>query len=155
MKTSFLLRKFTVLLVLSSLSLTVFNCSKSDSPTAQIVGNWKITNLFVKEGTKAETDQFPAIVTFLPCFKDIVFTFKSNGELTGSVPKECQSTADDLPGTSGVAKYEVKDGKLTITDADGTKSTEDVTFSGKQMTWVSSEVSGGITTTNRLVFTKQ
>jgi hypothetical protein len=89
MKTSLNLRKFVVLLALSSLSMTVMNCSKSETPSAQIVGNWKITGLLVKEGTNAEEDQFPLIVTFLPCFKDIVFTFKSNGDLTGSVPKEC------------------------------------------------------------------
>jgi len=157
MKISSNLRKLLVLLVLSSLSMTVMNCSKSDSdtPSAQIVGTWKITNLFIKEGTAKEEDQFPLLVVFLPCVKDISFTFKSNGELTGSVPKECQEDAEDFIGTSGTAKYEVIAGKLTITDTDGTKTVMDVSFSGSQMSWNSSSVDAGITTTTRIVFTKQ
>ena len=157
MKISSNLRKIVVLLVLSSLSMAVMNCSKSDSdtPSAQIVGSWKITGILVKEGTAAETDQYPLLLLFLPCVKDIVFTFKSNGELSGSVPAACQSTADDFIGTSGTAKYEVVNGKLTITDTDGTKTTEDVSFSGSQMTWASSETDAGVVTTTKVIFTKQ
>lgn len=157
MKISLKLRKVIILLVLSSLSMTVMNCTKAkdEAPSAQIVGTWKITNIFVKEGTNAEEDQFPLVVLFLPCFKDISFTFKSNGDLTGSVPKECQSETEDFLGTSGTAKYEVTAGKLIITDTDGTKTTEDISFSGSQMTWASSETTSGVTTTTRIVFTKQ
>lgn len=157
MKISSNLRKLFVLLVVSSLSMTVMNCSKSSSeePVAQIVGTWKITNLFVKEGSAAEEDQFPLLVLFLPCVKDISFTFKSNGDLTGSVPAACKDDAEDFIGTSGTAKYEVSGGKLTITDTDGTKTVTDVTFSGSQMSWVSTEVDAGVTTTSRIVFTKQ
>ena len=157
MKISLKLKKVIVLLVLSSLSMTVMNCSKKDSdePSAQIVGSWKITKLLVKEGTAAEEDQFPLVVASLPCFKDIVFTFKSNGDLTGSVPAACQSTTDDFIGTSGTAKYEVVAGKLTITDTDGTKTTEDISFSGSEMIWSSSETNAGVVTTKKYVFTKQ
>lgn len=158
MKISSNLRKVVVLLVLSSLSMAVMNCSKKDSdePSAQIVGNWKITSILVKEGTAAETDQYPVLLLFLPCFKDIVFTFKSNGELTGSVPAACQSTTDDFIGTSGTAKYEVAGGKLTITDTDGTKTVQDISFSGgSQMTWGTSETNAGVVTTTKIVLTKQ
>lgn len=157
MKISSNFRKAIVLLVLSSLSLAVMNCSKSgsDTPSAQIEGTWKITGILVKEGTNAETDQFPLLLAFLPCFKDVTFTFKSNGDLTASVPAACQSTADDFIGTSGAAKYEVKAGKLTITDTDGTQTTEDVAFSGNQMTWSSSETKAGVVTTTKVILTKQ
>jgi hypothetical protein len=159
MKISLKFRKIIVLLVLSSLSMTVMNCSKKDSgsvtPSAQIVGSWKITALLVKEGTNAEADQFPLVVALLPCFKDIVFTFKSSGELTGTVPAACQSTTEDYLGSSGTAKYEVKDGKLNITDTDGTVTSEDVSFSGNQMFWTSSETDAGVVTTTKIVFTKQ
>jgi Lipocalin-like domain len=157
MKISSNLRKIIVLLVLSSLSMTVMNCSKSSSeePSAQIVGTWKITSILVKEGTAAEADQYPLLLAFLPCFKDITFTFKSNGDLAASVPAACQSTTDDFIGTSGTAKYEVVGGKLTITDTDGTKTTEDVSFSGSQMTWASSETDAGVVTTTKVIFTKQ
>lgn len=157
MKVSSNLRKLLVLFVLASLSMTVMNCSKSgdDTPSAQIVGTWKITNLFIKEGTKAEEDQFPLLVLVLPCVKDISFTFKSNGDLTGSVPAACQNDVEDFIGTSGTAKYEVNAGKLTITDTDGTKTVTDVTFSGSQMSWISTDVDAGVTTTSRIVFTKQ
>lgn len=137
--------------------MTVMNCSKAkdDSPSAQIVGTWKITNLFVKEGSAAEEDVFSQLVFFFPCFKDISFTFKSNGDLTGSIPTACQSDVEDYLGTSGTAKYEVSGGKLTITDTDGTKTVTDVTFSGSQMSWISTDVDAGVTTTTRIVFTKQ
>lgn len=157
MKTPSNLRKLLLLLVLSSLSMTVMNCSKADSdePSAQIVGTWKITNLFVKEGSAAEEDFFPQLILFFPCFKDVSFTFKSNGELSGSVPAACQSDVEDYIGTSGTAKYEVSGGKLTITDTDGTQTVTDVTFSGNQMSWISTEVDAGVTTTSRIVLTKQ
>lgn len=159
MKISSNFRKLFVLLVLSSLSMAVMNCSKSDSdtstPTAQIVGTWKITSILVKEGTKPEADQFPTLLLFLPCFKDVSFTFKSNGDLSASVPAACQSTADNFIGTTGSAKYEVTGGKLIITDTDGTKTTEDVSFNGSQMTWSSSETTSGTVTTTKVVLTKQ
>lgn len=157
MKVSSRFRKLLVLFVLASLSMTVMNCSKAkdDSPSAQIVGTWKITNFFIKEGSAAEEDVFPDLLLFIPCFKDITFTFKSNGDLTGSVPAACKDDTEDFLGTSGVAKYEVKDGKLIITDTDGSKTEQNVSFSGSQMTWTSTEVDAGITTTSRLVFTKQ
>ncbi len=157
MKTSSNLRKLLILLVLSSLSMTVMNCSKAkdDSPSAQIVGTWKITNYFVKQGSAAEEDFFPELIALVPCFKDISFTFKSNGDLTGSVPAACQDDSEDFLGTTGTAKYEVKDDKLIVTDTDGTKTEQNVSFSGGQMSWTTSEVSAGVTTTTRLVFTKQ
>jgi len=159
MKIPAIFRKLLILLVLSSLSILIMNCSKSDSdtstPTAQIVGTWKITSILLKEGTKPEADQFPALLLFLPCFKDISFTFKSNGDLSALVPAACQSTANNIIGTSGSAKYEVTGGKLIITDTDGTKTTEDVSFSGSQMTWASTETTGGTVTTTKVVLTKQ
>lgn len=158
MKISSHLRKLLVLFIVSSLSLTVMNCSKSndDSPSAQIIGTWKISNLYVKEGTKAEIDQLPLLATFLPCIKDISFTFKSNGELTGSIPDACKSEVEDYVGIAATSKYEVKDEKLTITDTDGSQTIVDLSFSGKsQMTWSTSETTAGTTTTTRFVFAKQ
>lgn len=157
MKVSSRFRKLLVLFVLASLSMTVMNCSKAkdDSPSAQIVGTWKITNLFIKEGSAAEEDQFPLFVLFLPCLKDITFTFKSNGDLTGSVPAACKDDTEDFLGTSGTAKYSLNANKLIITDTDGTKTETDISFSGSQMSWISSEVDAGVTTTTRIVFTKQ
>ena len=68
MKISTNFRKLLILIVLSSLSMLILNCSKSDSdastPTAQIVGTWKITSILLKEGTKPEADQFPALLLF-------------------------------------------------------------------------------------------
>ncbi len=157
MRISLSLRKLLIMLILSSLSMTVMNCSKAgdDTPTAQIVGTWKITNLFVKEGTKAEQDFFSQIILVLPCFKDIAFTFKNSGELSGSVPTACKSDVKDYLGTSGTAKYEVSGGKLTITDTDGSKTVTDVSFNGNQMSWTSSAVDANVTTTTRIVLTKQ
>ncbi len=157
MKVSSNLRKLLVLFVLASLSMTVMNCSKSgdDTPSAQIVGTWKITNLFIKEGSAAEQDFFSQIILVIPCFKDISFTFKNSGELSGSVPTACKSDVEDYLGTSGTAKYEVSGGKLTITDTDGSKTVTDVSFSGNQMSWTSSEVNASVTTTTRIVLTKQ
>ncbi|RFS15566.1 lipocalin family protein [Emticicia sp. C21] len=159
MKVSSVIRKFTVLLALSTLALTVMNCSKKDgddaTPEAQIVGSWKITNLFVKEGNDPEEDQFPFLVALVPCFKDIVITFNSNGTVTGSIPAACQDDVDGVVGDIQQSKYEVKGDQLIFTETDGTKSTINVSFSGKTMSWNESETSGGVTTTSRIVFTKQ
>lgn len=152
-------RKVLLLLVLSSLSMTVMNCSittEDTTPTAQIVGNWKITNYFVKEGSGKEEDQFAVLLGFIPCIKDVTFIFKSNGEFSSSVPAACKDDAEDFIGTSGVAKYEVKDSKLIITDTDGSKTEQNISFSGSQMSWTTSETrSAGVTTTIRTVFAKQ
>ncbi|GAB3507282.1 lipocalin-like domain-containing protein [Emticicia fontis] len=159
MKVSSVIRKFTVLLALSALSLSVMNCSKKDgedvAPQAQIVGSWKITNLFVKEGSAAEEDQFPFLVALVPCFKDIVITFNSNGTVTGSIPAACQDDVDGVVGDLQQAKYEVKGDQLIMTSSDGTKETINVSFSGKTMSWNETETTGGVTTTSRIVFTKQ
>lgn len=159
MKISSNFRILLIFLFLSTVSILLLNCSKSDSdtstPTAQIVGTWKITSILVKEGTKPETDQFPALLLFLPCFKDVLFTFGGNGDLSASVPAACKSTAGDFIGTTGSAKYEVTGGKLIITDTDGTKTTEDVSFSGSQMTWSSTETTNSTVTTTKVVLTKQ
>ncbi len=149
MKTCFNFRRITLSLILISLSL--INCSKDSSPSAQIVGSWKFTNIYVKEGAKAESDQLPSLVGLLPCVKEIVFIFKKNGDLSATSPTECQSVVNNIAGSSG--KYEVKDDKLIIT---GTNSiTFGITFSGKSMTWKSSTVSGTTTTTTRFVLIKQ
>ncbi len=157
MKISSSLKKLFILLTLSSLSMTVMNCSKSgsDEPTSQIVGSWKITALLSKEGTKPETDEFPLLLAFVPCFKDLVFTFKNDGTATTSASKECQEDASDITGIGGTSKYELVGSKLTITEADGSKDTQEATFSGSKMTWTTSEVDKGITTTFKIVFTKQ
>ena len=137
MKKSFNLSKVLTLLLISSLSMTVMNCSKADdvSPPAQIVGTWKITKFLIKEGTKPEEDQFPLVLTYFPCFKDLSYTFKINGDFLTSATGECQLF--DI----GSAKYEITDGKLIIKDTSGYKTLEeDVSFNGKEMTWVSSEI---------------
>lgn len=160
MKVSFLIRKFTVLLVLSVLSLTVMNCSKKDgddaTPSGQIVGSWKITGAFVKEGNGAETDQYPILIAFFPCFKDIVITFNANSTITGTIPTACQSTADDFVGDITQSKYEIKGDQLILTENDGTQTSFKISFSGSnQMSLTDSETVSGVTTTNRIVFTKQ
>lgn len=160
MKFSSVIRKFTILLALSSLSLAVMNCSKKDgddpTPGAQIVGSWKFTNIFIKEGNGAEEDQFPLVVAFLPCFKDIVITFNANNTVTGTIPAACQSTTDDFVGDITSSKYEVKGDQLILTESDGTQSSIKVSFSGSnEMSWTESETTGGVTTTTRIVFKKQ
>ncbi len=160
MKFSSVIRKFTVLLALSSLALTVMNCSKKDgddaTPSGQIVGSWKFTNLYIKEGNAAEEDQFPILVAFLPCFKDIVITFNSNNTVTGTIPAACQSTADDFVGDITSSKYEIKGDQLILTESDGTQSSIKISFTGSnQMSWTESETTGGVTTTTRIVLTKQ
>lgn len=161
MKTSSVIRKFTVLLALSSLALTVMNCSKNDGDTAtpvsqaQIVGSWKFTNVFIKEGNDAEVDQFVFLTTLLPCFKDIVIIFNADGTVAGTVPVACQSGVEDFAGDITKSRYEVKGDQLILTESDGTKTTMNVSFSGKTMSWLESETSGGVTTTTRIVLSKQ
>jgi hypothetical protein len=151
MKTPFLIF-YRINLSLALLSLIVINCSKDSSPSAQIVGNWKFTNIYVKEGSKAESDQLKALVTLVPCVKDIVFVFKKNGDLSATFSKECESTVNAITGSTETSRFEVKDDKLIITGKN--LVTFGVTFSGKVMTWTSSSVSGNVTTITRFILTK-
>jgi hypothetical protein len=149
MKSLFMLQKTLIALLL----LLVINCSKDSSVNSQIVGNWKFTNIYVKEGTKPETDQFLTLASALPCVKEIVFIFKKNGDVTSTSPADCQSTANNIVGSTGTSKYELKDNKLIITDKN--PLTFDITFSGKTMTWKLATVNGTVTTTTRFVFAQQ
>ena len=155
MKVSSVIRKFTVLLALSSLALTVMNCSKDkDSPEAQIVGTWKISNLFYKEGSDPEQDLYPLLLLSSPCISNVSITFKSNGTATSSIPNDCQDDAGDFVGGVDNATYEVKGDKLILTSS-GTAEEVPVSFSGKQMFWTFTETDAGVTTTVRMGFTKQ
>ena len=119
MKISSNLSKVLTLLFISSLSMTVMNCSKADdvSPLAQIVGTWKLIGVFTKDGSAAEIDQFSGIATNFPCVKDVNYTFKSNGDFTSSMTVFCRESLSIFEN----AKFEVKDGKLKLTDAYGYK----------------------------------
>lgn len=152
------------LILLKSIGLLIvvllinFGCSKN-TPSAQIVGSWKFTNIYVAEGTKAEIDKLPTLAASLPCVKSIVFIFTKSGDITGTAPTECVSTANGFIGASGVNNtigrntYEVKDNKLIIK---GTNSlTFDVTFSGKTMIWQIDDVTNNIITKTRFLLEKQ
>jgi hypothetical protein len=157
MKVSSVIRKFTVLLALSSLALTVMNCSKKDddpTPQAQIVGTWKITNVFYKEGNAAEQDVFALLVLGSPCVANISITFNANGKATASIPNDCQDEADDyIPGVDD-SSYQVKDNKLVLTSG-GTAEEVPLSFEGGKMFWTFTDVDGGVTSTVRMGFTKQ
>ncbi|WP_337041823.1 lipocalin family protein [Emticicia sp. 17c] len=159
MRVSSTIRKFTLLLTLSSLSLAVMNCSKKDDPSTsegQIVGTWKMTNYFVKEGNDPEIDQYALFLLFLPCVKDLSLTFNSNGTLTGNnITTDCADVIESLIGDTKNAKYAVAGDQLTITDSNKVQTVIKVSFSGKQMSWIDTSTTGGVTTTERLVFTKQ
>ena len=153
MKFSINLRSLIMLTVLSSLSMTIMNCSK-DTPSAQIVGSWKIVNIFVKQGMAADSDQLPALVNVLPCAKDIIFIFQKSGKVSYNTPEECKSVANNFSGSSEVSDYEVKDKELTITGK--RVNSFDVTFSGKKMTWTLVDGSGTpIITTTRIILEEQ
>jgi hypothetical protein len=155
MKKSSNLSKVLTLLLISSLSMTVMNCSKAAdvSPSVQIVGTWKIINIFTKEGSAAEIEQFSSIASSYPCVKYIIYTFKSNGDFTSSVPDDCKDNGEDILGTFETAKYEVKDGKLILTDTNGSKIERNISFSGSELTLIRAEVDQDFTI--RFLFTKQ
>lgn len=140
-------------LVVSLLSVILTNCNK-DTPSAQIIGNWKIVNIFVKQGTAAEADQLPALVDALPCAKEIVFNFQKKSRVTYSAPTECQSIASNFSGSSEVSEYETKDDKLVITGK--STNTFGLSFSGRTMTWtiVNGDVPASMITT-RIILRKQ
>ena len=156
MKVSSVIRKFTVLLALSTLALTVMNCSKKDddTPQAQIVGTWKITNLFYKEGNAAETDIYALLLLGSDCISKVSFTFNSNGKVTASIPNECKDETDDyVPGVDQ-ASYEVKGDKLVFTSSGGVEEIP-LSFEGNKMFWSFTETDAGVTSTIRMGFTKQ
>lgn len=127
------------------------SCSK-DTPSAQIVGSWKIINIFVKQGTATDVDQLPALVSALPCAKEIVFVFQKNGKVSYNTPQECQSIASNFSGSSDVSAYEIKDDKLIITGK--TTNTFGVSFNEGKMTWTIVDGTATMTTT-RIILQKQ
>lgn len=146
-----LIRKFTVLFVLSALLVTVISCSKEDDepsgPTTGVEGNWKFTAVYSKTGDK-EDDISQTIKTSAPCFFDIVLKFSSNGLISASVPAACQSVVSSFIGNINESKYEIKDGNLTIKDSTNGSVIMTGTLNGNQMSWVYSSSS-------RFVLTKQ
>ena len=145
------IRKFTVLFVLSALLTTVISCSKEDEPsgtTGEIQGSWKITGLYTKSGDK-EIDNFEDIKKAYPCFPDIVLKFNSNGLFSGTMAAACEILVNSIFGNINESKYEVKDGKLIITSGSSTPTILTVSFNGNQMFLVDSSSS------YRIVLTKQ
>ncbi len=141
------------ILVLPLLLVILTDCSK-DTLSAQIIGNWKITNIFVKQGTATDADQLPALVNALPCAKEIVFNFRKKGKVTYSTPMECQSIANNFSGSSEVSEYEINDDKLVITGKN--TNTFGLSFSGSTMTWTIVDGSGTASmTTTRIILQKQ
>jgi hypothetical protein len=160
MKVSSVVRQFTVMLALSSLILTVMNCSKKndDNPapdaslSTKIKATWKVKNVYEKQGSAAETDQLPVYVLLYPCIKDASFTFQDNGNLTGTFTNDCKVAIALILGGSENLKYEIKDNKLTITAGTNPSASFDLSFSGNDMILVAPPASG---VTRRIVFTKQ
>ena len=151
MKTFSNFRKIFGLLILSTMSM--MSCSK-DTPSAQIVGSWKIVNIFVKQGTATDTDQLPALVNALPCAKEIVFIFQKNRKVSYNTSQECQSIASNFSGSSDVSGYEIKDDNLIITGK--STNTFGVSFNEGKMTWTLVDGSGTATmTTTRIILQKQ
>jgi hypothetical protein len=127
------------------------NCSKADdvSPSAQIVGTWKLIGIFTKEGSAAEIEQFSEIAPNFPCVKDVNYTFKSNGDFTSSMTVFCRESLSIFE----TAKFEVKDGKLILTDTNGYKIERNISLSGSQLTLI--EADFDVDFTVRYLFIKQ
>ncbi|MBA4851993.1 lipocalin family protein [Emticicia sp. BO119] len=159
MKASLVIRKLTVLLVLSAMALFVMNCSKNDddspapdaSLSTQIKATWKVKNVYEKQGSAAETDQLPVYLLLYPCIKDASFTFQDNGNLTGTFSNDCKLAIGLILGGSENLKYEIKDNKLIITASGNTSTSFDLSFSGSDM--ILAATTSGVT--RRIVFTKQ
>lgn len=78
------------------------------------------------------------------CLTRITFTFKSNGTLTGSAPKECQDAEDAAEdfGVSEDSKWKVEGNKIILTS--GTDVSEyDLEVNNTTMGWSYNEVEDG------------
>jgi Lipocalin-like domain len=93
--------------------------------TNSVVGTWKISNVYVKEGSNPEVDQFPLAVALMLCFKDITFVFDDKN-ITSKIPTGCQITTDATWVDSGT--YTISCNKITVTDSKGVKTISDITF---------------------------
>jgi hypothetical protein len=69
------------------------------------------------------------------------------------MPDACKDNGEDILGTFETAKYEVKDGKLILTDTNGSKIERNISFSGSELTLIRAEVNEDFTI--RFLFTKQ
>ncbi|MBC8156327.1 MAG: lipocalin family protein [Bacteroidetes bacterium] len=139
---------FAALLLLS----IAIGCSskKDDDPTpggaattSAAVGNWKYAGFKVDpavmvptSGTMVvtTTDLFPFLTANSTCLTDLTITFKSDGTTSSTNPASCQTTSvDDDSGLTGTGKWALSNGKMTLTDTDGTITVFDATISGNTM----------------------
>lgn len=104
------------------------------------------------------TNYLDFIVTFSgsDCIKKITFTFKGDGTMAGSAPKECQSSIDDTSDDIGVSEKSTwkVDGKKLILTSGSDRTEYDLKVDKSTMEWSTSEVDAddGKTHTSTLVF---
>lgn len=122
MKISFM-KTLRSALFIATLFTTLISCKKDSDPTpssTEVTGSWSIKTL----SADPEESLVGGMVTSLledECTTQYVFTFKDGGNIEVSSPATC--TGSDVEGLiSNDTKWEVKNGKLILTDSE--ESTE-------------------------------
>lgn len=142
MKTQTILRKCISIFLLSLLVISFTNCKKDKdiSPENEIIGDWKLTEVYYKDKGEEEVGE-----TLTSCMKSVVYTFNDDEEIRATYKNGC-SDEDNFFNEDAV--YFVDDNTVTL---DG-YITFDLSFSGNKMTWELIDDDGfGI----RMVFTRK
>ncbi|TLV00871.1 lipocalin-like domain-containing protein [Dyadobacter luticola] len=151
------LKSLTNYLLMFALVAGIFACSKdSDDPTPQpdsVEGKWKISAITVDPAQNGITDflAFLEAATGNKCLSSIVFDFKSNGTIDGTVPAGCTDEGDDI--VDDKSTWKVIGNKIQLTD--GTDVSEyDLTVTKTEMRWSQMQTDNGVSYKLTLVFKK-
>lgn len=148
------------LAVMVFIMTTLVACKKDDDPSPDgkngVAGDWKISAMTISPPQNGVSDYLSVFNAFIgnDCITKITFTFKKDGTMGGSVPKECQSSdpSDNL-GIDQTSTWKIQGKKIIVTD-DGDATEYDLDVNKSTMTWSSTEVDpdDGKTYTIALIF---
>ena len=103
-----------------------------------VPGTWKRTAMTLVDGNGKTTDMAQMLGRTMPCMKDIIYTFTSDGHTKSTVPDACGRLKESIEHMNTEGTWTVSGHKLTVTSA--TKAAPpalyDISFQGNMMTWV-------------------
>jgi Lipocalin-like domain len=102
-----------------------------------IVGKWKRTGLVIVNTSGVKQDVDKMMRQAMPCMKDIVYTFMSNGTLVTDATTCAATQRKLIESMNAKSRWSMTGNKITasVTDKSVPPSVHTVSFSGNSMTW--------------------
>ena len=104
---------------------------------SSMTGSWKRTAINLVDVAGKSSDLQASMLKSMPCTKNIVYTFKSDGSFITEVPDECGSLKKTIESMNGIGKCTMTGNKLTVSTSQKTMppATYEVQIRGNTMTW--------------------